>query len=145
MHWAVECMHEMQVRVQTAFFPDLISSFLYNNWIEYNIVVYLMYYLCVYVYVCICNWSIVFNQYVFFKCKNSTIVKYYNLKYSIWMFSGMIYWCKSWIFIIITPVFSVTWSFRNHFNMMIWCSRNISYQCWKRLCCLIFLWKKVII
>jgi len=26
---------------------------------------------------------------------------------------------------------------------MIWCSRNISdyYQCWKQLCCCIFLWK----
>jgi len=36
---------------------------------------------------------------------------------------------------IITPVFSVTWSFRNHSNMLISCSRNIShYQCWK-LCC----------
>ncbi len=26
----------------------------------------------------------------------------------------------SWIFSIITPVFSVTWSFRNHRNMLIW-------------------------
>jgi len=26
-----------------------------------------------------------------------------------------------------TPVFSVTWSFRNHSNMLIWCSRNMSY------------------
>jgi len=34
---------------------------------------------------------------------------------------------------------SVTWFFRNHSNMMIWYSRNISYyQCWKQLCCLIF-------
>jgi len=24
-------------------------------------------------------------------------------------------WWQSWIFSIITPVFSVTWSFRNHF------------------------------
>jgi len=32
---------------------------------------------------------------------------------------------------------SMTWSFRNHSNMMIWCSRNIQYyyQCWKQLCC----------
>jgi hypothetical protein len=31
----------------------------------------------------------------------------------------------------ISQVFSVTWSFRNHSNMMIWCSRRISYyQCW---------------
>jgi len=31
----------------------------------------------------------------------------------------------------IITVFSVTWSFRNHSNMMIWCSRNIYhyYQC----------------
>jgi len=50
---------------------------------------------------------------------------------------------QSWIFSIITPVFSVTWSFRNHSNVMICCSRNISdyYQFWKQLCCLIFLWK----
>ncbi len=43
----------------------------------------------------------------------------------------------------ITPGFSVTWSFRNHSNMLICCSRNIYYyyQCWKQLCCLILLWK----
>ncbi len=40
---------------------------------------------------------------------------------------------QSWILIIITPVFSVTWSFRNQSNMLICCSRNIYYyyQCWK--------------
>ncbi len=33
--------------------------------------------------------------------------------------------------------------FRNHNNMLICCSRNISdyYQCWKQLWCTIFLWK----
>ncbi len=33
--------------------------------------------------------------------------------------------------------------FRNHSNMMICCPRNISdyYQCWKQMCCPIFLWK----
>ncbi len=33
--------------------------------------------------------------------------------------------------------------FRNHSNMLICCSRNISdyYQCWKQLCCTIFLCK----
>jgi len=31
----------------------------------------------------------------------------------------------------ITPVFSVTCSFRNHSNMLIWCSVNISYWCVK--------------
>ncbi len=48
-----------------------------------------------------------------------------------------------WIFSIITPVFSITWSFRNHSNMLICCSINISYyyQCWKQLCCLILLVK----
>ncbi len=47
----------------------------------------------------------------------------------------------------ITPVISVTWSFRNHSNMLICHSRNIShyYQCWKKLCCLIFLWKQLYI
>ncbi len=47
---------------------------------------------------------------------------------------------KSWIVSIIIPVFSVTRSFRNHSNMLIWCSINIYYyyQCWKWLCRLIF-------
>ncbi len=47
---------------------------------------------------------------------------------------------KSWIFSIITPVFGVTWSFRNHSIMLTWCSINIYYfyQCWKWLCRLIF-------
>ncbi len=33
--------------------------------------------------------------------------------------------------------------FRNHSNILICCSTNISdyYRCWKRLCCTIFLWK----
>ncbi len=40
---------------------------------------------------------------------------------------------QSWIFSIIIPVFSVTWSFRNHYNMLICCSRKNShyYKCWK--------------
>jgi len=51
------------------------------------------------------------------------------------IFQNVIYPCdQSWI---ITPVFSVTWPFRNHSNMMIWCSRNIYnyHQCWKQSCC----------
>ncbi len=50
---------------------------------------------------------------------------------------------RIWIFSIITPVFRVTWSFRNHSNILICFSKNISdyYQCWNQLCCLIFLWK----
>jgi len=38
-------------------------------------------------------------------------------------------------FIIITPVFSVTWPSTNHSNMRIWWSRNIYdyYQCWTQL------------
>ncbi len=48
-----------------------------------------------------------------------------------------------WIFSIISPVFSVTWSFRNHSNILMWCLANIYsyYQCLILLCCLIFLWK----
>jgi len=47
---------------------------------------------------------------------------------------------QSCVFSIITPVFSVTWSFRNYSNMLIW--RNISdyYQCEKKksqFCCLL--------
>jgi len=46
-----------------------------------------------------------------------------------------VFWMWSvWIFSIITPVFSVTRSFRNHYNMLICCSKNISYyKCWKQL------------
>jgi len=36
---------------------------------------------------------------------------------------------------------SVTWYFRDHSKMLICCSRHISYQCWKQLCSLIFIWK----
>ncbi len=47
---------------------------------------------------------------------------------------------QSWIFSIITPVFIVTWSFRNHSNMLICCSCNIYdyYQCRKQLLLNIF-------
>ncbi len=34
-------------------------------------------------------------------------------------------WRKSWIFSIITPLFSVPWSFRNHSNMLIYCSTSL--------------------
>jgi len=51
------------------------------------------------------------------------------------LFSNVMYSCdRSWIYSIITPVFSVTWSFRNHC-----CSGIISdyyyyyyHQCWKQ-------------
>jgi len=33
-----------------------------------------------------------------------------------------------WIFTIFTPIISVTWSFRNHSDMMICISRNIYYN-----------------
>ncbi len=42
---------------------------------------------------------------------------------------------QSWICSIITPVFSVTWSLRNHYNMLICSSTNIYYyyQFWKKV------------
>ncbi len=45
----------------------------------------------------------------------------------IWIYFKYIFFSvmQSWIFSIITLVFSVTWSFRNHSNMLICCSRNI--------------------
>jgi len=48
---------------------------------------------------------------------------------------------QSWIFSIITLFFSVTWSFRNHSDMMICFSRNISYYYHQLKWCLIFLLK----
>ncbi len=71
---------------------------------------------------------------------NSNVVNYYysnciitvNVIYSLFLTCD-----QSWIFSIITPVFSVTWSFRNQCNMII-CSGNFSYYCWKQLCCSYF-------
>ncbi len=42
-------------------------------------------------------------------------------------------WFQSWLFSMITPVFSVTRCFRNHSNTLIWCSRTISYYSFSRL------------
>jgi len=70
--------------------------------------------------------------------KNSNIVKYYyHLKE---LFSICKYFSKCNLFLWSNlnfqhhSVFSVTWSFRNHSNMMIWCFCYISdyYQCWKQ-------------
>lgn len=37
-------------------------------------------------------------------------------------------------------LFFVTWSFRNHTNMLIWRSSNTSYyEFWKQFCCLIYI------
>jgi len=71
----------------------------------------------------------------------------FKIYVSIWL-DFKIYCWQSWFFSIITPVFSVTWSFRNHSNMMICCSRNISlyYQCWKQLLKgLVHFWKKLLL
>ncbi len=70
------------------------------------------------------------------------IVTVYNNCF-LWIYRKMQFMMQSWIFSIITPVFSVTWSFRNHSNMLICCSGNVSYcfQCWKQLCCFIWCWK----
>ncbi len=66
--------------------------------------------------------------------QNSNPVKYYiNLKYS----SNVFLWWQTWIFSIITSL-QFQRLFRNHFNMLIWCSRNIFYyyhRCWKQLSC----------
>ncbi len=52
--------------------------------------------------------------------QNNCFLFQYILKYNLFL------WWRSWIFSIITPVFSVTWSFRKNSNMLIWCSRSIS-------------------
>jgi len=48
-------------------------------------------------------------------------------------------WWQSWIFSIITPVFSVTWSFRDHSNVqehhyLMVVPRNLMVSCW-HFCC----------
>ncbi len=37
-------------------------------------------------------------------------------------------WCKAGLSAVITPVFSVTWCFRNHSNMLILCVRSIYFH-----------------
>jgi len=57
------------------------------------------------------------DYYVVLNCHSKMWVQYVK----------KIWWWQSWNFSIITLVFSVTWSFRNHLNMLIWCAGNISY------------------
>ncbi len=57
-------------------------------------------------------------------------VDYYILNKKI----NLYLWWQSWIFSIITPVFSVTWSIRNHFNMLIWCTKIYFFN-------KVFIWK----
>ncbi len=50
--------------------------------------------------------------------------------------------CSSSSLSFIGAVFSLTWSFRNHSNMLILVlKKHILLACWKKLCCLIFWWK----
>lgn len=52
-----------------------------------------------------------------------------------WKFWNIIYFCTDKVEFLaaITPVFSVTWSFRN-LNMLVWCLKNIS-DIFKFQCC----------
>ncbi len=69
--------------------------------------------------------------------EKTTVVKHYiifnsYLLYACILTCNLLLWCQSWIFSIYYFVFSITWSFRNHHNILIWCSRDISYyQCCK--------------
>ncbi len=61
---------------------------------------------------------------------NSSNVKYYyNLKQllSFIIQFNLFLWVQRLIFSINTPVISVAWSFIKHYDMLIFCSRNISY------------------
>ncbi len=71
------------------------------------------------------NTNILWNHrikilYFILKCKKINVF---------FQFNSFISWLwQSWIFSIITPVFSVTWSFRNHSDTLIWClGKNIIY------------------
>ncbi len=77
-----------------------------------------------------------------FLMRMKVVKHYYNLKWLFWyiptlIFQNVILTCdgKAEFLTAIISFFSVTWSFRNHSNLLIWCSRNISYnhQCWKQL------------
>jgi len=65
-------------------------------------------------------------SWIFWYSRSSNIGKYFlQFKitlYNIWyILTGDLWlWWQSWIFSTITPVFSVTWSFRNHSNILTW-------------------------
>jgi len=63
------------------------------------------------------------NYHIYYHVKHSQSCHYRNVIY----YSDV----KADFLADITPVFSVTWSFRNHSDILIFCSRNISYyyQC----------------
>ncbi len=67
-----------------------------------------------------------------FDQKYSNIAKYYcSLNTFLYILKcNFFLWWQSWIFSIITPVFSVTWSFRNHSNMLI-CAQETFPHLWK--------------
>ncbi len=70
--------------------------------------------------------------FIWSKCKNYNIVKYYYNLRTVFYFniiSNVIYFCdsKAEFSAVITPVFSVTWSFRNDSDMLIWCSVIIHF------------------
>ncbi len=69
----------------------------------------------------------------------SFIVYCYNIK---WIFEYILK-CNLFLNFLWCKVFSVTWSFRNHSNMVICCSRNISYyyQLLKTVVLLHIFWK----
>ncbi len=67
--------------------------------------------------------------------KNYYFLKYYctlKLQFSILMYFFLLFIPVIKTFSIITPVVSVTWSFRNHSYMLIYKQR------WKLMCCFIF-------
>ncbi len=82
----------------------------------------------------------------FIKCKtqyknininnNNVLIYYYNKKITVFNINTNSFDGKAELSAIITAVFSATWSFRNHSNMLIWGSRNIYYglkQLWNIL------------
>ncbi len=73
---------------------------------------------------------LLFNAAFFFIYKNigkSELLLQCNIAFSILIyFKSVIYSCdgKAEFSAVVTPIFSVTWSFRNHSNMLICCSRK---------------------
>jgi len=73
------------------------------------------------------------------RCQNGTV----KCKFECRMQCHFAYYISNWLLLPICfhnfpqqfPVFSVPWSFRNHSNTLIWCSRNMYcyYQCLKQL------------
>ncbi len=137
---SVETCGALQV-VLCAFLPFSVKRYTFTSWIHLIFTIQKVWMLALLRFCC-CFWnkSLMLTKVAFIwqntveheillKCKQ-LVSSLNNLTCNLFL------WCKA--------VFSASLQrhmiFRNQYNMQIWCLRNMYYyQCWKPLCCFIFL------